>query len=710
MSWAAERSTASHRLPAAPRRTARQLDASVEPIAVLDDRSVGAMFELYQTYYAGTTRALFETDLREKHMAVILREPSGALAGFSTLAVLDAVVDGRRLRAIYSGDTIIHHDHWGTQALAFTWIRLAGTIKAWAPQLPLHWFLIVKGHRTYRYLSAFSVRFYPHWQTPTPSATRAIIGRARAAALRRRLRPRARRGVVSAVARPSETALGRDRHQRDGASRRRALSAPEPRLCSRRRAGVHDRARVGQPAPAGASRLRAGFASMSAAPPMRIALLSPKGPLYRNRGGIFKKSLRYQPLTLTTLAALAPPELNAQFSLYDEGIGDVPLDLDADLVGITLITGSAPRGYELARHFRARGRTVVLGGPHVTLVPEEAMQHADSICVGYAEETWPQLLRDFAAGQMRRRYDQGHDFALTNLPFPRRDLLDRRHFLTQAVFEATRACAHDCEFCVVPTAWGRRQFQKPVGHVVEDIRRVGQRRIIFIDLNLISDRAYAAELFEALIPLEVRWFGLATSLIGRDPELMQLMARSGCAGLLIGLESICEASLGDVRKRFNEPSRYRALIGDLHALGISIQGCFVFGHDHDTTKVFDETVQFAIDAAIDLPRFAILTPFPGTPLHRRLDQDGRILSKNWELYDGQHVVFRPKQMTPQQLQAGHERAWRQVYSYGAITRRLGRSRTQLPIAVMANLGYRYYAHHLETHYTCDWPIGFKQAA
>ena len=443
---------------------------------------------------------------------------------------------------------------------------------------------------------------------------------------------------------------------------------------------------------------------------MKVALLSPKGPLYRNRGGIFKKSLRYQPLTLTTLAALAPPELDIDFTLCDEGIADISPDLDADLVGLTVITGSSMRAYELARHYRARGSAVVLGGPHVTLVPQEAQQHADAICVGYAEETWPQLLRDFAHGRMRPRYDQGHGFALTNLPFPRRELLDKLHYLTQAVFEATRACAHDCEFCVVPTAWGRKQFQKPVGHVVEDIRRVGKRRIIFIDLNLISDRAYAAELFTALVPLNIRWFGLATSLIGRDRALMELTARSGCAGLLIGFESICESSLGDIRKRFNDPTLYRALISDLHALGISIQGCFVFGHDHDTTDVFDKTVQFAIDAAIDLPRFAILTPFPGTPLHQRLEREGRILTKNWELYDGQHVVFRPASMTPRELQQGHEQAWRDVYSYGSIGRRLAKSRTQLPIAVMANLGFRYYAQHLETHYTCDWPIGFREAA
>src|ERR1700733_8307506 len=155
---------------------------------------------------------------------------------------------------------------------------------------------------------------------------------------------------------------------------------------------------------------------------MKIALISPKGPLYRNSAGIFRKSLRYQPLTLTTLAALAPPELGIEFLLHDEGIEDIPLDLEADLVGLTTITGSAGRAYELAAHFRSRGIAVVLGGPHVTLLPEEALQHADAICVGYAEETWPQLLRDFAAGHMRRRYEQGHDFALTNLPFARRDL------------------------------------------------------------------------------------------------------------------------------------------------------------------------------------------------------------------------------------------------------------------------------------------------
>lgn len=443
---------------------------------------------------------------------------------------------------------------------------------------------------------------------------------------------------------------------------------------------------------------------------MKVALLSPKGPLYRNRGGIFKKSLRYQPLTLTTLAALAPKELDIEFVLFDEGISDIPPDLQADLVGITVITGTAPRGYEWARHFRARGIPVVLGGPHVTLLPDEAAHYADAICTGYAEQSWPQLLRDLAGGTLRKRYEQGSDFTLEHSPIPRRALLDGRCYLTQAVFEATRSCAHACEFCVAPAAWGRKQFQKPVETVVADIRSVGRKKIIFIDLNLISDRSYAEQLFTALIPLNVHWFGLSTSLIGRDPDLMDLMARSGCKGLLIGFETISKGSLADAGKRFNDPTLYQRLIADLHRLGISLQGCFVFGLDHDTTAAFDETVRFVIDSAIDLPRFAIVTPFPGTPLFDRLNSQARILTRNWELYDGQHVVFQPKNMSIRALQEGHERAWKRAYSIGSVARRLAKSRTQLPIAVMANLGYRFYANHLHSHYNCDWQIGLERAA
>jgi radical SAM superfamily enzyme YgiQ (UPF0313 family) len=182
------------------------------------------------------------------------------------------------------------------------------------------------------------------------------------------------------------------------------------------------------------------------------------------------------------------------------------------------------------------------------------------------------------------------------------------------------------------------------------------------------------------------------------------MARSGCKGLLLGLETVSEESLKDAKKRFNSSVGYKSLVGDLHKLGISVQGCFVFGLDHDTPDIFDATVEFAIDAGVDLPRFAVLTPFPGTPLHSRLEAEGRILTKDWELYDGQHVVFQPKNMTVRQLIEGHERAWRKVYNWSSIARRLWKAGNFTPLALSANMGYQFYSRHLHDFYNCDWQI------
>ena len=439
----------------------------------------------------------------------------------------------------------------------------------------------------------------------------------------------------------------------------------------------------------------------------RIALISPKGPLYRHRGGIWKKSLRYQPLTLTTLAALIPRDFPHTVQLIDEGIADVPLDLDVDLIGLTVITGTAMRAYEIADHYRARGVTVVLGGPHVTLIPDDAQPHADAIVVGYSEDTWPELLRDFAAGtlKLKPRYSQQAGLDLAGRPFARRDLLPSKHFLTNNVFEATRGCVHACEFCVVPTAWGRRPFQKPVHEVVADIRQHGARKLIFVDLNLIADRAYAIELFKALIPLKLRWYGLSTVLLADDEELLDFAQQSGCSGLLMGLESLSSVNLKGNRKGFNSPDRYAQVVERLHQHGIALQGCFVFGLDDDHPDVFLKTAEFAVQAKIDLPRFAVVTPFPNTPLHKRLEAEGRILTRNWELYDAQHVVFQPKHMSVDELQRGIESAWKHAYSYSSIWKRIRSSPAPWPVRLGTNIGYRFYANNLSRFYNCDWIIG-----
>ncbi|MBP7281174.1 MAG: B12-binding domain-containing radical SAM protein [Leptospiraceae bacterium] len=438
---------------------------------------------------------------------------------------------------------------------------------------------------------------------------------------------------------------------------------------------------------------------------MKITLISPKGPLYKHKTGIFRKDLRASPLTLTTLAALVPKELNAKIEIYDEGIEDLPPNLDSDLVGMTVITGSAPRSYELAKQFRSNGMKVVLGGPHVTLLPEEAMLHADAVVTGYAEETWPELLRDFSIGKLKSRYDMSHSFSLErkeNLPFARRDLLRKNSYKTTYTFEATRGCVHNCEFCVVPTAWGRKPYQKPVSHIIDDIRQLGAKRLLFYDLNLIANRAYAKELFTALIPLKVKWVGLATTLLGKDDELLELTARSGCKGMLLGFESIFPDTLKLNNKSFNDPEQYAEIIKKLQKVGIAINGTFVFGNDTDTKDSFDAVRDFVLTTGIDLPRFSILTPFPRTPLFQRLEKENRIIERDWSKYDGQHVVFAPKQMTADELMRGHEKVWKDVYSYKGIFKRvLQNFMTPIfPIVVGANIAYRYYAFNLSRFYTC----------
>jgi len=437
---------------------------------------------------------------------------------------------------------------------------------------------------------------------------------------------------------------------------------------------------------------------------LQIILVSPRGPLYRHRGGIWKKTMRYAPLTLTTLASLVPPEIPSDIRIVDEGVGEIDLDrIDADIVGISAITGTAPRSYEMSAQLRKRGIPVVLGGVHPTLMPEEAMQHADAVVVGYAEESWPSLLRDFVDGKMQARYDQSPTLRLTNLPFPQRQLFDSRLINVAETIEATRGCIHQCDFCVVPAAWPR-PLQKPVADVIGDLKQMGARRVVFLDLNLISDIPYARELFTALIPLHIKWGGLTTVNIARDDELLDLAARSGCRGLLIGFESADQASLSDANKRFNMRLSYRDLVRRIHERGIAIMGCFVFGLDSDTLHSFEETVTLVMESNIDLPRYAIATPFPGTGLYKRLKAERRITTEDWTLYDGQHVVFAPKNMTAEELLRKTGWAWKQTYRYMSIWKRLAGSRTQLPVAIPANLGYRFYANRLDRFYTCDWQL------
>src|SRR5262249_26116458 len=280
---------------------------------------------------------------------------------------------------------------------------------------------------------------------------------------------------------------------------------------------------------------------------MKIQLFSPAGEIHRNGTGIFRTALRYAPLTLTTLAALVPEELRADIAIQDEGVQPLNLDFQADLVGITAITGTALRAYQIADTLRAKGHTVVLR----PLWRGEAAKHADAWVLGYGKKSCPQLLRDFAAGQLQRRYFTPTGRSLAGVPIARRDLLQKKKYATVNSIEATRGCPHKCDFCVVPTAWANTYSHRPVEEVVAELKTFEGRTALFIDLSPVEDVQYAKALYRAMAPLRMRWVGLATTRIAEDGELLGLAARSGCKGLLIGFESISQDSLNWTNKHFH---------------------------------------------------------------------------------------------------------------------------------------------------------------
>lgn len=423
---------------------------------------------------------------------------------------------------------------------------------------------------------------------------------------------------------------------------------------------------------------------------LKIALLAPAGAMHRYSGN-FGKSLHYAPLTLTTLAALIPEDVEHEVVIYDETAGKIPLDIDADLIGITCITGTAPRCYAYADYFRKKGIVVAMGGVHPSMLPEEAAQHADVVFTGFSEQTFPQFIHDFVKGSYQKFYHQNADYTIEGKPHPRRELLNSKRYITTKTVEAIRGCCHTCSFCAYPAAFGKPVHKRPVKEVVAEIEALDTKHVLFPDVNLITDRAYALELFNALIPLKIIWLGLVTSSVGIDDEIMTVFRKSGCKGLLIGFESITQESQQYIHKGVNKVNSYVSLMERLHDNGILVQGCFAFGGDEEDESVFDRTVEMIIKAKIDLPRYSILTPFPQTQYYAQLEKEGRIIERNWAMYDVQHCVFQPKQMTKEQLEEGTDRAWRATYKTSNIMKRLAPFTNSPWLSVPINLGYKKYA-------------------
>ena len=373
----------------------------------------------------------------------------------------------------------------------------------------------------------------------------------------------------------------------------------------------------------------------------------------------------------------------------DEAVRPIDFEMPADLVAITFHTPSAPHAYGMAARFRQRGILVVLGGPHVTLMPDEAQAHADVIFVGEAETHWPQFLRDVEAGRQSQRHRSTEPPTLEHAPMSRKDLF-HRHDHTGGVLFATRGCRHRCDFCTLAVMYQSRVRKRPVAAVAEEYGSFPGKVIILWDDNIASDVEYAKTLFKALTPHRKWWSSQASIHAAQDDEFLELAARSGCKQLFLGLESISQASVNEVHKGFNRVADYARAIERIHSHGIAVQAGIVFGFDNDTQAIFSETLDFLEAAGVQNATFNILTPFPGTRLHQRLEAEGRILTRDWSKYNGRaDVVFRPRHMSPEELLAGYRYANRRFYSWTSVCRRLSRSPVELYWTLPLNVAYAF---------------------
>lgn len=423
---------------------------------------------------------------------------------------------------------------------------------------------------------------------------------------------------------------------------------------------------------------------------LKIRLIDPANPgHYFKPSKIDTRLLWFSRLTLAQVAALTPPEF--EVAITDENVDSLNLELDADLVGLTAMTQHAPRAYRLAKHFRARGIPVVMGGVHATMLPEEAKRHVDAVVVGEAEGVWQELLGDFASGSLKPFYRPKERSDLKGLPFPRRDLLNSKAYATVNCVETSRGCPFDCEFCSVTAFAGGTFRMRPVREVVEEIERMRAKSVVFIDDNIVGNPRYAKELFEALIPLKVLWGGQASTTIARDKDLLELAKKSGCFSLFFGIESLSQETLKSANKSFNRAMSYEDEFKAIHDAGIRMIGSFIFGFDSDDEGVFERTVSFVKKNRIDMAYYNIMTPLPGTKLFDRLKAEGRLLHQDWEHYNGYEVVYRPKTLTPEALQDGFHWAYRQTYSYPSILRRIAFRPSALSAlwAYAVNWGFRH---------------------
>lgn len=398
---------------------------------------------------------------------------------------------------------------------------------------------------------------------------------------------------------------------------------------------------------------------------MRVKMILPalteaKSPFWRP----IKYSL-FPPLGLATLAAYL--DSSDEIVLQDEHVETLDLNDEPDLVVIQVYITSAYRAYQIADHYRAKGAYVCLGGLHVTSLPEEAQEHANTIFIGPGEDTWPVFLRDFRANSPRKKYISVIR-TLADLPFPRRDLIKRNLYLVPNSLVVSRGCPHVCDFCYKEAFFegGKSFYVLTVDRALAEIENLPGRHLYFLDDHLFGNPHFARNLFDGMLGMNRLWQAAGTVQSVLKSGLLEKAVASGLRSLFVGFETLSPANLMQQHKYQNLNRDYSGAIRRLHDLGVMVNASFVFGMDDDDEYVFDRTVEWAIEKGVETATFHILTPYPGTALYKRMQAEGRITIWNWDLYDTRHTVFRPMRLTAQALEAGYWRAYREFYQWKNI--------------------------------------------
>jgi len=379
------------------------------------------------------------------------------------------------------------------------------------------------------------------------------------------------------------------------------------------------------------------------------------------------KAVKIPQLALHILASLTPNDVD--ITVVDEEIGEIDFSLDFDLVGISCMTATANRSYQLSGMFRQRGSKVVLGGIHPTILPQEAIQHADAVVIGEAEGCWADVLNDFRKRKLQKFY-RAPVPDLSKYPFPRRDFhIDKALFNCVGLL-TTRGCPYACEFCSVTDFYGGKIRHRPGSMVVEDIKQSGSKTFLILDDNVTGHPEYSKELFAALIPLDIRWIGQSSISLAQDKEMLKLCRLSGCAALFFGLESVSPSSLMGMKKSLKSIEETEEAIKIIQDNGIAFHPSIILGFDTDTKAIFDDTLEFLATTKLPTLALHVLTPYPGTRIYRRFKDQGRIISHDWSHYDHHTVVFQPKNMTPRELAEGHYYVQSEFYSFSSIVRHI----------------------------------------